>query len=136
MKEPGFIIVVEDDADDRFLFQTAFEENGFKDSLLYLENGYELIQYLKQLKPGNSGEKIPGFILMDLNMPKLNGREVLREIKKDDTWNSVPVVIFSTTSNEAERLRCMELGAAAYYTKPVTFGALISTVAQIRNSFA
>ena len=135
MNSSDLIVIVEDDADDRFLVQTAFDENGFTDSLLYLENGYEFLQYLSKLKLGKVGEKIPSFILMDLNMPKMNGREVLQEMKKENFWQHLPVVIFSTTNNEIERRRCLELGAAAYYTKPVTFSGLIETIAKIRNSY-
>ena len=129
-----FIVIVEDDADDRFLFQTAFDENGFKDDLLYIENGYELMLYLNKLKNTPRAEKFPDFILLDLNMPKKDGREVLEEIKKDDIFNKIPVIIFSTTNNDNEQKRCLEAGATGYYAKPVTFESLIKIVAQIRNS--
>jgi CheY-like chemotaxis protein len=129
------IIIVEDDADDRFLMKTAFSENGFDDSLLYLENGYELLRFLDSQKGAHREGKMPGLILMDLNMPKMNGREVLQEIKKEGYWLHLPIVIFSTTQNDNEMKKCLELGALAYYTKPVTFAGLINTVALIRNTY-
>ncbi len=126
------ILIAEDDADDRFLLQSAFEENGYTDSLLFVENGIELLEYLNRL---DSADNImaPRFILLDLNMPKKDGREVLREIKQNEQTKQIPVIIFSTTNNEQEMRRCYELGANSYITKPNSFENLIKTVAAIRS---
>jgi two-component system response regulator len=129
----NFILIAEDDADDRFLLQAAFEENGFKDTLHFVENGVEMIDYLSQLEKNEAGKKMPRFMLIDLNMPKKDGREVLKEIKANPFLSKIPVIVFSTTNNEVEMNRCYELGANSYITKPNSFENLIKTVAAIRN---
>lgn len=127
-----FILIAEDDADDRFLLQSAFEENGYSDKLHFVENGVEVLEFLHSLAAGN-GAKMPRFILLDLNMPKKDGREVLREIKQHPVLRKIPVIIFSTTNNEQEMRRCYELGANSYITKPNSFESLIKTVSALRS---
>ena len=130
--EDIFILIAEDDADDRFLLKTAFEENGFTDTLCFVENGVELMDYL--LKQNVDGaNSFPRFILLDLNMPKKDGREVLKELKQHPNLKKIPVVIFSTTNNEQEMKRCYELGANSYITKPNSFDSLLKTVAALRS---
>jgi CheY-like chemotaxis protein len=129
-----FILIAEDDADDRFLLQTAFEENGFHDRLQFVENGVEILEYLESIKIGEEGGgNLPRFILLDLNMPKKDGREVLKEIKQNPALKKIPVVIFSTTNNEQEMLRCYELGANSYITKPNSFEQLMEIVSNLRG---
>jgi len=128
-----FILIAEDDADDRFLLQSAFEENGFTDKLHFVENGVELLEYLYTLLSNGNNSKLPRFILLDLNMPKKDGREVLKEIKQNADLKKIPVIIFSTTNNEQEMKRCYELGANSYITKPNSFESLIKTVAALRS---
>ena len=138
--EEIFILIAEDDADDRFLLKAAFEENGFNDELHFVENGVEVLDYLHKIA-GNVGlpggqpveVKMPRFILLDLNMPKKDGREVLKEIKQNNLLKKIPVIIFSTTNNEQEMRRCYELGANSYITKPNSFENLIKTVAAFRS---
>ena len=127
------ILIAEDDADDRFLLQAAFTENGFNDKLLFVENGVELVDYLIKLAQSGNNVKMPRFILLDLNMPKKDGREVLREVKQHPDLKKIPVIIFSTTNNEQEMRRCYELGANSYITKPNSFENLIKTVAALRS---
>jgi CheY-like chemotaxis protein len=131
--EEIFILIAEDDADDRFLLQSAFEENGFKDKLHFVENGVDLLDFLHELLIVDTEATMPRFILLDLNMPKKDGREVLKEIKQNDHLKKIPVVIFSTTNNEQEMRRCYELGANSYVTKPNSFENLIKTVAALRT---
>lgn len=131
--EEIFILIAEDDADDRFLLQAAFEENGFKDKLHFVENGVEAIDYLNSLKHKGKENNLPRFILLDLNMPKKDGREVLKELKQDPELKKIPIVIFSTTNNEQEMRRCYELGANSYITKPNSFESLLKTVAALRS---
>lgn len=130
--EDIFILIAEDDADDRFLLKAAFEENGFKDTLRFVENGVEVLEYLNSVKSQDQ-IVLPRLILLDLNMPKKDGREVLKEIKQDTRFKNIPVVIFSTTNNEQEMKRCYELGANSYITKPNSFESLLKTVAAIRS---
>jgi CheY-like chemotaxis protein len=127
-----FILIAEDDADDRFLLQAAFEENGFKDTLQFVENGVEALEFLQNLTNKEEAD-LPRFILLDLNMPKKDGREVLKELKQHPQFKKIPIVIFSTTNNEQEMRRCYELGANSYITKPNSFEGLLKTVAALRS---
>ena len=131
--EEIFILIAEDDTDDRFLLQTAFEENGYVDKLHFVENGVEVMDFLHNITTSGDATKMPHFILLDLNMPKKDGREVLKEIKNHAQYKKIPVIIFSTTNNEQEMRRCYELGANSYITKPNSFENLIKTVAVLRN---
>ncbi len=133
MDKDLYIIIAEDDADDRFLLQAAFEENGFADRLQFVENGVEVLEYLDALKQVDKERRLPRFILLDLNMPKKDGREVLKELKQHPELKKIPVVIFSTTNNEQEMRRCYELGANSYITKPNSFESLLKTVAALRS---
>lgn len=128
-----FILIAEDDADDRFLLQAAFEENRFNDKLHFVENGVELIDFLQRHTQNEQTARMPHFILLDLNMPKKDGREVLRELKQHPIYKKIPVIIFSTTNNEQEMRRCYELGANSYITKPNSFENLIKMVAALRS---
>ena len=116
----SFILIAEDDIDDRMLLQTAFEETGVQNRIEFVGNGCELLEFLdKDDKP-----VYPQFILLDLNMPKKDGRETLKEIKQHPIFKKIPVVIFTTTKNEAEINRCYELGANTYVVKPDSFESL------------
>ena len=132
-KQP--ILIAEDDADDRYLLQTAFSEIGFPAQIDFVENGIEVLNYLDNIYTSNNMEvkALPGFILLDLNMPKKDGREVLKGIKQSPHFKKIPVIIFSTTNNEQEMKRCYELGANSYITKPNSFESLIKTVAALRS---
>lgn len=129
----ALILIAEDDADDRFLLQAAFDENGFDDELHFVENGVEVLEYLRALQANSTVNKWPRFILLDLNMPKKDGREVLKELKADPELKQIPVVIFSTTNSEQEMRRCYELGANSYITKPNSFESMLKTVAALRS---
>ena len=128
-----FILVAEDDADDRFLLQTAFKEKGYDDKLEFVENGVELIEFLTKIENHDSQYDYPYFILLDLNMPKKDGRETLKEIKQHPVFKKIPVVVFTTTKNESEIRRCYELGANTYVVKPVSFEGLARVLQDIRT---
>jgi two-component system response regulator len=131
--EKLFILIAEDDADDRFLFKTAFEEKGYEDRIEFVENGIELWKFLQDIEKREPEKRIyPSFILLDLNMPKKDGREVLREIKQHPAFRKIPVVVFTTTNSENEVKRCYELGANTYVVKPVSFDSLLKVVEEIR----
>ncbi|MDI3322635.1 response regulator [Pinibacter soli] len=129
--EKLFVLIAEDDADDRFLLQNAFEEMGYTDKLEFVENGVELMDFLQN--NSNNSNSVPGFILLDLNMPKKDGREVLKELKQHEDYKTIPVVVFSTTKNETEVKRCYELGANTYVVKPVSYDSLLKFVENIRS---
>lgn len=129
-----FILIAEDDADDRFLLKTAFEENGLNDPLEFVENGIELLEYLNRILQSKSLDiNYPGFILLDLNLPKKDGREVLKELKQHPELRKIPVIVFTTAKNENEIRRCYEAGANSYVVKPVSFDTLVSVIREVRN---
>ena len=128
------ILIADDDADDRYLLQTAFNEKGFREKITFVENGVDVLNFLVQIKNGDNAVKsYPRFVLLDLNMPKKDGREVLKEMKEHPEFKSIPVIIFTTTKNENEIRRCYELGANTYIVKPVSFDALLRVVEDIRS---
>lgn len=130
----AFILIAEDDADDRFLLQTAFDEKGYTDRIEFVENGVELLRYLEGIAKTKPDEVLfPGFILLDLNMPKKSGREALQELKQHPVFKSIPVIVYTTTKNEIEIRRCYELGANSYIVKPARFEALLKVVEDIRS---
>jgi CheY-like chemotaxis protein len=111
------ILLVEDDSEDQFLMKEAFNDNGIGDSLRFADNGEAAIEYLNTLNPAD----LPALIVMDLNMPRMNGRETLTFLKQHAVYNIIPVIIYSTSINDIERIKCKEIGAAAYIIKPTTF---------------
>jgi CheY-like chemotaxis protein len=129
------ILIAEDDADDRFLMQKAIDEVGYNDiQIKFVENGVELLDDLNNIRSQKPlPVPIPKFILLDLNMPKMDGREVLKNIKTDDEFRKIPVIIFSTTKNQLEVKRCYDLGANTYIVKPVNFDSLVETIQHIRT---
>jgi CheY-like chemotaxis protein len=129
------ILIAEDDADDRYLLQTAFTETGYPEKIDFVENGIEVLNYLDTNYTNNTSDDkaLPGFILLDLNMPKKDGREVLKELKQHPIFKKIPVIVFTTTKNEIEIKRCYELGANSYVIKPISFDALLKVVQNIRS---
>lgn len=125
------ILIAEDDADDRFLLKKAFEETGFTEQVDYVENGKQLIEYLHQSRLTHQ-QRYPKLILLDLNMPQKDGRQVLKEIKEDAEFKKIPVVVFTTSRNELIINQCYELGANTYIIKPISFEALLKIVEQLR----
>ena len=120
------ILMADDDPDDRLMAKKALQEYRLKNGLQFVEDGEELMDYLrhrgKYADPATSPE--PGLILLDLNMPKKDGREALAEIKADPVLRKVPVVILTTSKAEEDVLRSYDLGVNSYITKPVTFQGL------------
>lgn len=127
------ILMAEDDADDRLLVQDAFAECGTTDKVRFVADGEELVDYL--LRRGKYEQVItsprPDLILLDLNMPRKDGREALREIRSHQELRRVPVVVFTTSRADTDIKRVYELGANSFITKPTGFDALVSTVTQL-----
>ena len=122
--------MADDDADDRQMTKEAFEENHLTNDIRFVEDGVELLDYLqrrgKYSDPASSPR--PGLILLDLNMPKKDGREALREIKADPRLRTIRVVILTTSKAEEDILRTYNLRATSYIAKPVTFASLIDVI--------
>ena len=133
MKIP-LIVIAEDDVDDQFLLQTAFDENGTNHQVKFVNSGVELVSYLDSCF-GIEGKisQRPSLIILDLNMPKKDGREVLKELKSNDLFKCIPVIIFTTTKNAMEVQRCYEFGANSYIVKPVSFDLLVNIIKEIKS---
>ena len=128
--KPITILMADDDADDRQMTKEAFDESRLHNELRFVENGVELMDYLqrrgKYSDPASSPR--PGLILLDLNMPKKDGREALKEIKSDPNLKRIRIVILTTSKAEEDIYRTYDLSAASYITKPVTFAGMAEVI--------
>jgi CheY-like chemotaxis protein len=124
------ILMADDDPDDREFALTAMQESRLVNELRFVEDGEELMQYLRREGRFRDARESPrpGLILLDLNMPRKDGREALREIKADPVLKSIPVVVLTTSKAEEDILRSYGLGANCFITKPVTFEGLVEVV--------
>ena len=124
------ILVADDDADDRMLIEEALEESRLVNPVDFVEDGMELLEYLRRegKYEGLEGQALPGLILLDLNMPRMDGRTALGHIKADEKLKRIPVVILTTSKSEEDIIRTYGLGVNSFITKPVTFDNLVSTV--------
>ncbi len=128
MKDPkkAVILIAEDDPDDRLLLKEATAELNLPVELHFVEDGDELIEYLHHLKecqsPGSS--TVPGLILLDLNMPRKDGRQALKEINEERDLDHIPLVVLTTSNREEDVRYSYERGAKSYVTKPSTFEGL------------
>ena len=127
--QPIAVLLVEDDPGDVVLIQEAFEHNKVRNRLHVVGDGVEAMDFLR-----NGGER-PDLILLDLNLPRKDGREVLAEVKGDPALRSIPVVVLTTSKAEEDILRSYDLHANAYVTKPVDFNRFIEVVRQIDEFF-
>ncbi|WP_338363980.1 response regulator [uncultured Pseudoalteromonas sp.] len=125
--KPITILMADDDEDDRLLTQDALAESRVLNELHFVEDGVELLEYLERrgkFEDKNSSPR-PGLILLDLNMPRMDGREALEAIKSNPNLKGIPVVILTTSKQEEDMVKGYNLGAASYITKPVTFDGLV-----------
>jgi CheY-like chemotaxis protein len=124
------IVLADDDPDDRQLTTEAFTENRLANELHCVEDGEELMDYLHRRGQFErlQGESLPGLILLDLNMPRKDGREALKEIKADPDLRRIPIVVLTTSKAEEDIIRSYDLGVNSYVTKPVTFKSLVELV--------
>ena len=131
---PIEVLLVEDDPGDVLMTQEAFEEHKVRNRLNVVSDGSEALAYLR--REGQYSEAVrPDLILLDLNLPKRDGREVLAEIKKDDDLGRIPVVVLTTSAADEDILRSYQLHANAYVTKPVDFERFIAVIRQIDEFF-
>jgi CheY-like chemotaxis protein len=122
--------MADDDPDDRQMTRDAFEENHLANELRFVEDGEELLDYLNQrgkyADPASAPR--PGIILLDLNMPRKDGREALVELRNDPRFRGIRVVIMTTSKAEEDVIRSYDLSAASYIAKPVTFERLVEVI--------
>ena len=128
--KPIVILMADDDPDDRDLASAALEESRLANRLHFVEDGQELLDYLRNRPPFEDAAKHPrpGLILLDLNMPKKDGREALAEIKADPTLRTIPVVVLTTSRAEEDVFRSYDLGVNSFISKPVTFDGLVQVM--------
>jgi CheY-like chemotaxis protein len=128
------VLLVEDDPGDILMIREAFEDNKVRNRLTCVTDGVQALDYLRR-EGDHVGATRPDLVLLDLNLPRKDGREVLAEIKADDDLHTIPVVVLTTSQAEEDVLRSYELHANAYVTKPVDFERFIEVVRQIDNFF-
>lgn len=129
-RTPVLILMADDDPEDRMLAKEAFEEARLKNEIRFVEDGEELMDYLRRrgayAEPGAAPR--PGMILLDLNMPRKDGREALMDIRNDPELEGIPVVVLTTSKAEEDILRTYKLGVNSFITKPVSFAGMVEIV--------
>ncbi|ELR69279.1 response regulator receiver protein [Fulvivirga imtechensis AK7] len=122
------IIIAEDDADDRLLIEDALNENSIASSnLIFVRDGEELLQILQD-NPQN-----PSIVILDLNMPKKDGRQALKEIKQNNDLKHIPVIVFSTSSSADDIRSSYKNGVNTYFTKPSKYTELVAIIATVKD---
>lgn len=124
------ILMADDDREDRELTKEAFEELRIINDLRFVVDGQELMDYLNRVGKFANPEQspTPDLILLDLNMPRKDGREALEEIKQDPSLRKIPVVVLTTSKQEEDILRSYNSGANSFVTKPITFEGLVEAL--------
>ncbi|MCK9899257.1 two-component system response regulator [Parafrankia colletiae] len=131
---PVEVLLVEDDPGDVLMTREAFEDHKLKNNLNVVSDGVEALAYLRGEDP-YVGAARPDLILLDLNLPRRDGREVLAEVKADEQLRRIPIVVLTTSEAEEDVLRSYDLHANAYITKPVDFERFVAVVRQIDDFF-
>jgi CheY-like chemotaxis protein len=132
--QPIEVLLVEDDPGDVLLIQEAFADNKLLNNLNIVNDGEQALAYLR--REGEYAEaRRPDLVLLDLNLPRKDGREVLQEVKTDESLQTIPVVVLTTSDAEEDVLRSYQLHANAYVPKPVDFDRFVSIVRQIDDFF-
>lgn len=133
-KTDAIIMITDDDPDDRLLAKEAFSDNNLQNPLIFTEDGEDLMDYMfKRNKYAGQELPMPDIILLDLNMPKKDGREVLMELKTDHAFKRIPVVVFTTSRSEEDIATTYDLGVNSYITKPVSYDSLVKAINVMGN---
>ena len=129
------ILMADDDPEDRLLTQEAFEENHLSNDLRFVEDGIELLDYLHQRGQYSDPTTAPrpGLILLDLNMPRKDGRQALQEIKADPELRRIPVVVLTTSQADEDIVETYDLGCSSFITKPASFEGLVEVTKSISD---
>jgi CheY-like chemotaxis protein len=128
------VLLVEDDAGDVLMTQEAFEHHKLRNHLHVVSDGVEALSFLRREGEFADAPR-PGLILLDLNLPRKDGREVLEEVKNDESLRTIPIVVLTTSQAEEDILRSYNLHANAYVAKPVDFERFIDVIRQIDDFF-
>ncbi len=134
-RETIVILIAEDDPDDRMLTIRALQQNRLANDIKWVEDGEELMDYLHRrgAYADDGSAPRPGLILLDLNMPRMDGREALQAIKADPELRRIPVVVLTTSRAEQDIVQSYDLGVNAFVTKPVTFVELANAIRVLGN---
>lgn len=129
------IVIADDDPDDRLLAREALNEGELPSVLHFVEDGEELMDFLRRRGKYGNGTKAPrpDLILLDLNMPKKDGREVILEVKSDPALRRIPIVVLTTSKAEEDVLRSYDLGVNSFIVKPVTFEELVDVMKTVNK---
>jgi CheY-like chemotaxis protein len=131
MSQKPFILIADDDQEDRYLLHTAFEEIGRSNDIYLVENGLQVFSYLDSSMEQTN---MPSLIVLDLNMPILNGMETLSRLKAHKLYKNIPVIMFTTSIHEVEKEKCLAIGAADFIKKPARFQQTVSTAKFLHES--
>ncbi|MEU6707979.1 response regulator [Streptomyces wuyuanensis] len=132
--KPIEVLLVEDDPGDELMTREAFEDNKIGNTLHVVRDGEEALDFLYR-RGAHQGAPRPDLILLDLNLPKYDGRQVLERIKADSDLTHIPVVVLTTSAAEEDILRSYQLHASAYVTKPVDLEQFIAAIRKIDDFF-
>jgi two-component system, response regulator len=129
MKKKAVVLIADDDSDDCYLIRLAFEDCKIDNPIMFFKNGLELMEYIN--KQDAIEQKSIGLIIMDLNMPKMDGKETLKSLKTNPFWRKVPVVMMTTSKTREDVEECYNLGANSYISKPTSYEDLNDAVRTI-----
>lgn len=122
--EKPYILIADDDQEDRFLLDIAFKEIGSFEHICMVENGIQVMDHLNAIA---EADILPALIVLDLNMPVLSGIDTLLRLKSNERFKDIPVIIHSTSMYEAEKEKCIQMGAVDFIKKPVSYDQMLST---------
>jgi two-component system, response regulator len=137
MKKKSVILIADDDSDDCYLIRLAFEDCKIDNPIVFLKNGLEVVDYIN--KEEMMEQKSVGLIILDLNMPKMGGKETLNNLKSNPFWRKIPVVVMTTSKAREDVDECYDLGANSFISKPTTYEGLndaVKTMAKLWLNYA
>jgi two-component system, response regulator len=137
MKKKSVILIADDDSDDCYLIRLAFEDCKIDNPIVFFKNGLEVVDYM--IKQESLEQKSVGLIILDLNMPKMGGKETLNNLKSNPFWRKVPVVVMTTSKAKEDIEECYDLGANSFISKPTSYEGLndaVKTMAKMWLSYA
>ncbi len=128
------ILVVDDDEDDCWFARKSLEEDGWTGVLRFVHDGVQLLEYLQCCGLSSDAVPCPDLILLDLNMPRMDGRQVLREIRGDPHFRALPIIVLTTSSEKEDVELCAQLGVISFITKPTGYAGWVKIMGDIRAS--
>lgn len=123
------LLLADDDEDDFFIIRQAFEEFGRPYDLVHIKDGKQLLEHLSVIS--KSGQQLPDLVLLDVNMPEMDGVQALEHIRSDVSYSGMPVFMYSTSASDDERQTCIRLGANGFFTKAYSYRKILAFVSDI-----